>query len=116
VNLSIVGMGTAAVARRHGEELRHLSGYFLDRLRGLATLRALGAERAELARVNDASERLAERSMAVLRVAFVSAAVLEAIVTVAVAVVASYIGLTLLDYVHFPGLPSHMSLQRGSSC
>jgi ATP-binding cassette subfamily C protein CydD len=113
VNLSIVGMGTAAVARRHGEELRHLSGYFLDRLRGLATLRALGAERAELERVEGASERLAESSMAVLRVAFVSAAVLEAIVTVAVAVVAIYIGLTLLDYVQFPGLPSHMSLRTG---
>jgi ATP-binding cassette subfamily C protein CydD len=113
VNLSIVGMGTAAVARRHGEELRHLSGYFLDRLRGLATLRALGAERAELERVSAASARLSESSMAVLRVAFVSAAVLEAIVTVAVAVVAIYIGLTLLDYVQFPGLPSHMSLQTG---
>jgi ATP-binding cassette subfamily C protein CydD len=113
VNLSIVGMGTAAVARRHGEELRHLSGYFLDRLRGLATLRALGAERAELGRVAAASERLAQSSMAVLRVAFVSAAVLEAIVTVAVAVVAIYIGLTLLEYVHVPGLPSRMSLQTG---
>jgi ATP-binding cassette subfamily C protein CydD len=113
VNLSIVGMGTAAVARRHGEELRHLSGYFLDRLRGLATLRALGAEHAELERVRAASERLAESSMAVLRVAFVSAAVLEAIVTVAVAVVAMYIGLTLLGYVHVPGLPSEMSLRTG---
>ena len=113
VNLSIVGMGTAAVARRHGEELRHLSGYFLDRLRGLATLRALGADRSELERVRAASERLAESSMAVLRVAFISAAVLEAIVTVAVAVVAIYIGLTLLDYVQFPGLPSHMSLRTG---
>jgi ATP-binding cassette subfamily C protein CydD len=113
LNLSIVGMGTAAVARRHGEDLRHLSGYFLDRLRGLATLRALGAERAELERVRAASERLAESSMAVLRVAFVSAAVLEAIVTIAVAVVAMYIGLTLLGYVHVPGLPSHMSLQTG---
>jgi ATP-binding cassette subfamily C protein CydD len=113
VNLSIVGMGTAAVARRHGEELRHLSGYVLDRLRGLATLRALGAERAELERVKAASERLSERSMAVLRVAFVSAAVLEAIVTVAVAVVASYVGLTLLGYVRIPGLPSEMSLRTG---
>jgi ATP-binding cassette subfamily C protein CydD len=113
VNLSIVGLGTAAVARRHGEELRHLSGYFLDRLRGLATLRALGAERAELERVKAASERLSERSMAVLRVAFVSAAVLEAIVTVAVAVVASYVGLTLLGYVRVPGLPSDMSLRTG---
>lgn len=113
LNLSIVGMGTAAVARRHAEELRHLSGYFLDRLRGLSTLRALGAERAELARVKTASERLAERSMAVLRVAFLSAAVLEAIVTLAVAVAAIYIGLTLLGYVHVPGLPSSMSLRTG---
>ena len=113
LNLSIVGMGTAAVARRHGEELRHLSGYFLDRLRGLATLRALGAERAELARVSAASQRLTESSMAVLRVAFISAAVLEAIVTVAVAVVAMYVGLTLLGYVNVPGLPSEMSLRTG---
>jgi ATP-binding cassette subfamily C protein CydD len=51
--------------------------------------------------------------MAVLRVAFISAAVLEAIVTLAVAVVAMYIGLTLLGYVHVPGLPSQMSLQTG---
>jgi ATP-binding cassette subfamily C protein CydD len=113
VNLSIIGMGTAAVARRHAEELRHLSGYFLDRLRGLATLRALGAERAELKRVGDASERLAQSSMAVLRVAFVSAAALGAIVTVAVAVVAIYIGLTLLGYVQVPGIPGHMSLRTG---
>ncbi|MEA2589194.1 MAG: ATP-binding cassette, subfamily bacterial CydD [Actinomycetota bacterium] len=113
VNLSIVGMGTAAVARRHGDELRHLSGYFLDRLRGLPTLRALGAGEAELVRVEEVSTRLESASMAVLRVAFVSAAVLEAIVTVAIAVVATYIGLTLLGYVHVPGLPSHMSLRTG---
>jgi ATP-binding cassette subfamily C protein CydD len=113
VNLSIIGMGTASVARRHAAELRHLSGYFLDRLRGLATLRALGAERAELERVSEASERLAQSSMAVLRVAFVSAAALEAIVTVAVAVVAIYIGLTLLGYVQVPGVPGHMSLRTG---
>jgi ATP-binding cassette subfamily C protein CydD len=113
VNLSIIGMGTAAVARRHAAELRHLSGYFLDRLRGLATLRALGAEQAELERVSEASQRLAQSSMAVLRVAFVSAAALEAIVTVAVAVVAIYIGLTLLGYVQVPGIPGHMSLRTG---
>jgi ATP-binding cassette subfamily C protein CydD len=113
VNLSIIGMGTTAVARHHAAELRHLSGYFLDRLRGLATLRALGAEQAELERVNEASERLAQSSMAVLRVAFISAAALEAIVTVAVAVVAIYIGLTLLGYTQVPGIPGHMSLRTG---
>ena len=113
LNLSVVGMGTVSVARRHAEELRYLSGYFLDRLRGLATLRALGAEQTELARVEAASERLGESAMAVLRVAFVSAAVLEAIVTVAVALIAIYVGLTLLGYVDVPGLPTHMTLRTG---
>jgi ATP-binding cassette subfamily C protein CydD len=113
VNLSIVGMGTASVARRHAEELRYLSGYFLDRLRGLATLRALGAEQSELAQVRATSERLGESAMAVLRVAFISAAVLEAIVTVAVALIAIYVGLTLLGYIDVPGLPSHISLRTG---
>jgi ATP-binding cassette, subfamily C, bacterial CydD len=56
VNLSIIGMGTATVTRQQAAELRHLSGYFLDRLSGLATLRALGAEQAELERVNEASQ------------------------------------------------------------
>ena len=113
LNLSIVGMGTADVARRHGEELRYLSGYFLDRLRGLPTLRALDAEAGELGRIRVASQRLSAASMAVLRVAFLSAAVLEAIVTLSVAVVAMYVGLTLLGYVHVPGLPSHLSLGTG---
>jgi ATP-binding cassette, subfamily C, bacterial CydD len=113
VNLSIVGIGTATVARRHNDQLRFLSGYFLDRLRGLATLRDLGAEEAEIARVERASSRLADTAMSVLRVAFVAAGVLEAVVTVAIAVVAIYIGLTLLRYVHVPGLPSHMSLRTG---
>jgi ATP-binding cassette subfamily C protein CydD len=51
--------------------------------------------------------------MAVLRVAFISAGVLEAIVTVAVALIAIYVGLTLLGYIDIPGLPSHMSLHTG---
>ncbi len=113
LNLSIVGMGTATVARQHGEELRYLSGYFLDRLRGLPTLRALGAEAGELGRIRAASQRLSTASMAVLRVAFLSAAVLEAIVTLSIAVVAIYVGLTLLGYVHVPGLPAHLALGTG---
>jgi ATP-binding cassette, subfamily C, bacterial CydD len=113
LNLRVVGMGAAEAARRHGEELRHLSGYLLDRLRGLSTLRLLGADAAELRRVRAASARLSASSMAVLRVAFVSAAVLEAIVTVSVAIVAIYVGLTLLGYVQVPGLPAHLSLRTG---
>src|ERR1700747_2522452 len=51
--------------------------------------------------------------MAVLRVAFIAAAVLEAIVTVAGALIAIYVGLTLLGYVDVPGLPSRLPLRAG---
>jgi ATP-binding cassette, subfamily C, bacterial CydD len=113
VNLSIVGIGTSTAARRHTEQLRFLSGYFLDRLRGLATLRDLAADQAEVVRVDRASQRLADTAMSVLRVALVAAGVLEAVVTVAIAVLATYIGLTLLGYVDVLGLPAHMSLRTG---
>ena len=113
LNLSVVGMGTAAVARRHADEFQRLSGYFLDRLRGLATLRALGAEDLEMQRIQVASRRLSEATMAVLRVAFIAAGVLEAVVTMALAVVATYVGLTLLGYVDVPGLPGQMTLRTG---
>lgn len=96
--MALVGMGAAAVNRRQFRALARLSGQFLDRLQGLDVLRhyALGDAAAE--DINQASHRYRQRTMSVLRVAFLSSAVLEFFSAVAIAMIAIYIGLGLLGF------------------
>ncbi|MDH6145849.1 ATP-binding cassette subfamily C protein CydD [Kitasatospora sp. GP30] len=109
-NLKVIGMGTRAAVQAQLAAARTLSARLLDQLRGLPTLVGLGAdERAALAVERDDRE-LAHRTQAVLRVAFLSTAWVELLVTGTLAVVATYCGLVLLDYLHLPGVPSAMGL------
>ncbi len=109
--MALIGMDAEARSRRQGRTLRALSTYFLDRLQGLATLTSLGAAEREVRRVEAASDSLRRRSMDVLKVALLSSAVLEFFSTFAVALVALYIGLTLLGYLRLGVGPTGMSLR-----
>jgi len=75
-------------------------------LRGIG---ALARRRDELA---DAAVELNTASMAVVRRAFISGAVMDVVITFAIAVDATYIGLSLLGYVRLRGTPS-MTLSGG---
>ncbi len=68
----------------------------LDRLRGLGTLRALHAVPQTAQRLRTHAESLRTRTMRVLRIAFLSSAVLELFSALGVAMVAMYIGFHLL--------------------
>lgn len=110
VNLKVIGMGTRAAVHAQLTATRTLSTRLLDRLRGLPTLVGLGAGE-EAVRATEADDReLAARTRTVLRVAFLSTAWIELLVTVAMAVVATYCGLALLGYLDLPAVPSTMSL------
>jgi thiol reductant ABC exporter CydD subunit len=92
----LVGRHTERRAAEHWQALRGLSVHFLDVVRGLPTLRAFnraGGERAALAAAGDAYRRA---TMATLRVAFLSAAVLELAATLGVAILAVAVGLRLV--------------------
>lgn len=102
--MALIGMGAAALSRRQMRVLARLGGYVLDRLQGLPTLRLFGQDQAELARIRRVSDDYRQRTMAVLRVAFLSSAVLEFFSAVAIAMVAVYIGMSLLGIFAFgPG-------------
>ena len=102
---ALIGLGTASLAEERRQELERLGGHFLDRLRALSTLRLMRAgARAGMA-VGQAAENYRRRSMEVLRVAFLSSAVLEFFSAVAIATVAIYIGLGLLDFIQFGPAP-----------
>ena len=109
--MALVGMGAASASRNQFLAMKRMSGYFLDRLQGLATLKLFGQATAELNNINRMAEHFREKTMAVLRIAFLSSAVLEFFSAVAVALVAVYVGLGLLGEIHF-GPAEHITLRN----
>jgi ATP-binding cassette, subfamily C, bacterial CydD len=95
----LIGMGAEQVVRQQQQALGRLSGLFFDRLRGLDTIRRYGAERRESARIAAYADEFRARTMGVLRVAFLSSAVLEFFSAIAIATLAIYIGMGLLGFI-----------------
>ncbi|MDD1617087.1 MAG: ATP-binding cassette, subfamily C, bacterial CydD, partial [Methylococcaceae bacterium NSP1-2] len=103
--MALIGMGAASTQRSQFLALTRMSGYFLDRLQGLATLKLFGQAEAELTAIHHIADGFREKTMSVLRIAFLSSAVLEFFSAVAVALVAVYVGLSLLGQIHFTFAP-----------
>ena len=105
VFMALAGWGAEAATKAQAGALTRLSGRFADRLRGLVTLKLMGRAEAETAAIVLASEELRIRTMNVLRIAFLSSAVLEFFAALGVAGIALYVGLTFIDYLAInPGL------------
>ena len=92
----LIGNLAEELTRRQWTSLSRMSAHFLDVLQGLTTLKALGRSRQYWRVIAQISDRFRQATMGVLRVAFLSAMVLEMIATISTAVVAVQIGLRLL--------------------
>ena len=95
--LMVIGGRTRAVSERRFVEMRTLSAFFLDILRGLATLKMFGRSREQVENLRRTSSRYGDATMDVLRTAFQTSLVLEWGATIAIALVAVEIGLRLLE-------------------
>ena len=109
----LVGVGAADANRRNFQSLARLSGHFLDRLKGLRTLQLFLRTQAEGEAIRDASEDFRERTMEVLRLAFLSTAVLEFFAAIAVALVAVYFGFSYIDHLNFGNYGVKVTLFTG---
>ena len=92
----LIGKGTERFNQKQWERLSRLSQFLLDRVRGLPDIRRFGIWKTEALRLTTASEAYHQGTMAVLRLAFLSALTLEFFATVGTAVVAVIIGFQLL--------------------
>jgi ATP-binding cassette subfamily C protein CydD len=101
VFMALVGWRAQAASEAHLGEMGGMNAFLLDRLRGLATLRALGAVELTAQQVRQSAQQLRQRTMAVLRIAFLSSAVLELFSALGVALVAVYVGFHLLGELNF---------------
>jgi ATP-binding cassette subfamily C protein CydD len=98
---ALVGLHTKAQTRRQWRLLAQLSGHFLDVVQGLPTLKAFGRGKAQEQVIARVTAEHRTTAMATLRVAFLSALVLELAAALATALVAVETGLRLL-YGHMP--------------
>ncbi len=97
----LVGMGAESISQKNFQALSRLSAQFLDLLRGLPSLKRFGRAQDAAAKVVSVSEDYRRHTMQVLRVAFLSSAVLEFFSSVSIALVAVYLGTSYLGYLNF---------------
>jgi ATP-binding cassette subfamily C protein CydCD len=93
----LVGMYTERSTARQWRALAVLGHHFLDLVAGLEVLVAFGRARRQAGSLRTLAEAYRRSTMGTLRIAFLSALVLELVATLSVALVAVSIGLRLVD-------------------
>ena len=93
----LIGRFTATATDRKWQTLSLLSGYFLDLLSGLQTLKVYGRSKYQIARLKQVNDKYRQETMKVLRISFLSSLALELIATLSVALIAVTIGLRLVN-------------------
>jgi ATP-binding cassette subfamily C protein CydD len=96
VFMILIGNLADGLTQRQWTSLSRMSAHFLDVLQGLTTLKLLGRSRDQIQTIARISDRFRQTTLGVLRVAFLSALVMEMVATLSTAVVAVEIGLRLL--------------------
>ncbi|MFS1424590.1 heme ABC transporter permease/ATP-binding protein CydD [Shewanella sp. 10N.286.48.B5] len=109
----LVGMGAADANRKNFSALSRLSGHFMDRLKGISTLKLFHRAEAEVKQIETGSEDFRQRTMSVLRMAFLSSAVLEFFAALSIAVLAVYFGFSYLEHLNFGHYGVKISLFTG---
>ena len=93
---ALLGWQAQAATERQWRRLTRLGGHFLDMVAGLPTLRLFGRAQDQVAVVHRMADGHRVATMRTLRIAFLSALVLELVATLSVALVAVPVGLRLL--------------------
>ncbi len=111
--MAVIGWRARAASEAQLQLVGGMNGFLLDRLRGLSTLRALGAVDATARRLHDTAQALRAGTMRVLRIAFLSSTALELFSALAVALVAVYVGFHLLGQIDGGSWGVRLSLEQG---
>lgn len=111
--MALVGWRARAASEEQMLEMGQMNGFLLDRLRGLTTIRAFGAVDLVARQLRASADELRRKTMVVLRVAFLSSAVLELFSALGVAMVAVYVGFHLLGQIPFGAWGHKLTLTQG---
>ncbi len=96
VFMALIGSAADVLTQRQWGALSRMSAHFLDILQGLTTLKLFNRSREQIAIIRQVTDQHRDATLRVLRVAFLSALVLEMVGTLSTAIIAVEIGLRLL--------------------
>jgi ATP-binding cassette subfamily C protein CydD len=113
VFMALVGMAAKEASARQMAEVGTLNDFLVERLSALVDIRLLGAGPAVMQGFAEAAGDLRRRTIAVLAVAFLSSTVLELFAAIGVAMVAVYVGFSLLGALEFGAWGGALSAQAG---
>ena len=94
----LVGSYTEKRIQAQWDTLSRMSAHFLDVMQGLTTLKLFGRSQAQQERIAHISNRYRDKTLQVLRYAFLSGAVLEFMTMTAIGVIATTLGVRLLNH------------------
>lgn len=95
--MALVGYTAQVIMDRQWRQLSLLSGNFFDMLKGLKTLRLFGRAGESLKFIEKLSDEYRKTTLSVMKVAFLTSAVLEFFSSLSIAVVAVTFGIRLLN-------------------
>jgi ATP-binding cassette subfamily C protein CydD len=99
--MALVGIKAADASRKNFKALQRLSGHFYDRLQSMTTIRMFDRTQAESDHLRAASDVFRIRTMDVLKIAFLSSAVLEFFTSISIAITAVYFGFSFIGELNF---------------
>ncbi|MCF7843139.1 MAG: thiol reductant ABC exporter subunit CydD, partial [Lentisphaeria bacterium] len=94
--MMLIGQLADKRTQRQWKLLSRMSAHFLDVLQGLTTLKILGRSREQIESIRRITRAYQRATMSVLKIAFLSALVLELVGTISIAIIAVEVGLRLL--------------------
>jgi len=112
----LVGIAAADSSQKNMDTLARLSAQFLDRLRGLETLRLFNRTAEQTQHIENSTEDFRKTTMDVLKLAFLSSAVLEFFTSVSIALMAVYFGFSYLGQLDFGSYSAPLTLFSGFFC
>ena len=113
VFMALIGYAAREASERHMAETSTLNVMLLEWLNAGADIRLLNAEGATVAGFDRAADSLRARTMAVLRIAFLSSTVLELFSALGIALAAVYVGFSLLGTFSFGTYAAPLTVAGG---
>lgn len=114
--MALAGIKAVEANQRNIGVLSRMSGQFLDKLRGLEIIRLFGQAEKQTEQIYQSTEEFRLSTMDVLKMAFLSSAVLEFFTAISIAVMAVYFGFTFLGELDFGGYGVAVGLFTGFFC